>query len=126
MITGYIARAFSSHPDPKVGIGPTKPRILGLVTALLSVVGLALIGAGAQAAAEISEISMIAGFAPPAGTGVLLTFIAGILGLATMYTSIVAHKESPLRKRTLIGLPLIGACAFLLSVILTSWGITAW
>lgn len=123
---GAISRRLSSHPEPSRNIGPNTPRLLGFLTSALSVFGLGFIGAGFAATFEVSELSIIAGIAPPAGTGALLILLSALMGLATIYSAFNASKSSTIRRRTIIGLPLIGICAVLLMVILASWGITVW
>ncbi|MEL0036709.1 MAG: alpha/beta hydrolase, partial [Gammaproteobacteria bacterium] len=126
IILGAFSRRLSSHPEPSRNIGPNTPRLLGFITAALSIIGLSFIGAGFAATIEVSELSVIAGIAPPAGTGALLIFLSALMGLATIYSVFNANKSSTIRRRTIIGLPLIGICAVLLMIILASWGITVW
>lgn len=123
---GAIARRFSSSKVEVPGLGPVTPRFIAFITTLVLLVGVGLIGLGVQTAMEISEVSLIAGFAPPAGTGALLVLLAGLMGIATLALTLKAHKNSPLRKRSLIGFVLVGLSAILLSVIFVSWGITPW
>jgi pimeloyl-ACP methyl ester carboxylesterase len=123
---GAITRRFSSSNIEVPGLGPATPRLVAFITALFLLLGVGLIGAGVQAAIEISEVSIIAGFAPPAGVGALLVLLAGLIGTATIVLTLKAHKDSPLRKRSLIGFVLLGLCAIVLSVIFLTWGITPW
>ena len=126
IIFGAISRRLSSHPEPSRNIGPNTPRLLGFLTATLSVFGLGFIGAGFATTFKVSELSIIAGIAPPAGMGAVLILLSALTGLATIYSIFTANKSSTIRRRTIIGLPLIGVCAVLLMIILASWGLTAW
>ena len=123
---GAITRRFSSSNVEVPGLGPTTPRLIAFITALLLLVGVGLIGAGVQAAIEISEVSLIAGFAPPAGAGALLVLLAGLIGIVTLVLTFKTHKDKPLRKRSLTGFFLLGLSAIVLSVIFLMWGITPW
>ncbi len=123
---GAITRRFSSSKIDEPGLGPVTPRLIAFITTLVLLVGVGLIGLGVQAAVEISEVSLIAGFAPPASTGALLVLLAGVMGIATLVLTLKARKTRPLRKRSLIGFVLLGLSAILLSVIFVSWGITPW
>lgn len=123
---GAITRRFSSSTIEVPGLGPRIPRLLAVITALFLLVGVGLIGAGIQAAIEISEVSIIAGFAPPAGVGALLVLLAGLMGIATLVLTLKAHKDNPLRKRSLIGFVVLALSAMVLSVIFLMWGITPW
>lgn len=126
IVVGYISRRFSSLPDPYHAVGPVLPRLLGLITTVCSLLGLGLLGAGAAAAVDISEISIIAGLAPPARTGAALLFLSMLTGAATVYTTVASHKFHALRRRTVIGLPLVGISAIFLALYLMSWGVTFW
>ncbi|WP_290622010.1 hypothetical protein, partial [Arsukibacterium sp. UBA3189] len=121
---GAITRRFSSSNIDEPGLGPVTPRLIAFITTLVLLVGVGLIGLGVQAAVEISEVSLIAGFAPPASIGALLVLLAGVMGIATLVLTLKARKTRPLRKRTLIGFVLLGLSAMLLSVIFVCWGIT--
>ncbi|WP_371194061.1 alpha/beta fold hydrolase [Glaciecola sp. SC05] len=123
---GTIARRFSSSAAPVPGIGPITPRLTTLISALVLLMGVSLVGAGLGATFEISEISILAGFAPPAGIGALLVMFAGLLGIASILITLKSHRQNALRKRTLIGLNLMGLSAVLLSVTFIVWGITPW
>jgi pimeloyl-ACP methyl ester carboxylesterase len=123
---GAIARRFvnagSSLPNP----GPARPRSLAFATAFIGLLGVALIGVGAGAAMEISEISLLAGFAPPARLGSMLTLLGGILGIATIILALTTKTTQPLRWRTRVGLPLTGLAAVLLAVFLMQWDLVPW
>ena len=123
---GAITRRLSSSNVEVPGLGPATPRLIAFITALLLLVGVGLIGAGVQAAIEISEVSLIAGFAPPAGAGALLVLLAGLIGIVTLALTFKTHKDKPLRKRSLTGFFLLGLSAIVLSVIFLMWGITPW
>ena len=123
MITwGALARRFSSNPLPVPGIGPTGPRLIAFLTAFLLLLGLGLIGAGIAAAIEYSEISVLAGFAPPAGVGALLVLLAGLSGMATIVFTYKSNKADALRRRSLFGFILMGLGAVLLAVLFLMWG----
>lgn len=123
---GAVARRFvnagSNLPNP----GPARPRVLAFATAVICLLGVTLIGVGAGAALEMSEISLLAGFAPPARLGSMLTLLGGGLGLVTIIVALSSRTTRPLRWRTLIGLPLIGLAAILLAVFLVQWDLTPW
>lgn len=123
---GAVTRRFSSSNVAVPGIGPVRLRISAFITSLLLLVGVGLIGAGVGAAVEISEISILAGFAPPASTGALLVILAGLFGIAALVLTLKAHKNEPLRRRTLSGFVLLSFSAILLSIIFLVWGITPW
>ena len=123
---GAITRRLSSSNVEVPGLGPATPRLIAFITALLLLVGVGLIGAGVQSAIEISEVSLIAGFAPPAGAGALLVLLAGLIGIVTLALTFKTHKDKPLRKRSLTGFFLLGLSAIVLSVIFLMWGITPW
>jgi uncharacterized membrane protein len=96
------------------------------LSALVLLVGVGLVGGGVAQTFEISEISILAGFAPPAGIGALLVLLAGLLGLLSVIKSVKTYKEDGLRKRSLIGFILIGLMAVMLSICFVIWGITPW
>jgi hypothetical protein len=123
---GAITRRFSSNNVEMPGLGPVAPRLIAFISALFLIVGVGLIGAGVQAAIEISEVSIIAGFAPPAGVGALMVLVAGLMGITTLVLTLNAHKDSPLRKRSLLGFVVLGLSAIVLSVTFLMWGLTPW
>lgn len=123
---GALTRRFSSNKDALLGIGPKRPRLFAFLTTFILLAGIALIGAGVASAIEFSEVSIIAGFAPPAGMGALLVLMAGITGVATIVFTIQAHNKEALRRRSLIGFVLLGLCGCVLSLLFLMWGITPW
>ncbi|MGJ8559899.1 MAG: alpha/beta fold hydrolase [Litorimonas sp.] len=126
ILFGAVARRFvnvgANLPNP----GPARPRILAFATTFICLLGVTLIGVGAGAAMEMSEISLLAGFAPPARFGSMLTLLGGVLGLVTIILALTSRTSRPLRWRTLIGLPLIGLAAVLLAVFLIQWDLAPW
>ncbi len=126
IIAGYIARRFSSQTTPHHAIGPVMPRLLSLLTSLMCLCGLALLGAGAATTIDISELSIVAGLAPPAKLGAFMLSASVVLGLYALYAVIAEHQRSPLRRRTIIGLPLICISAIVLAIYLMTWGVTVW
>lgn len=126
ILFGFIARRFSHASSSMAGPGPARPRALATLTTLSALVGLGLVGAGAAAAVEISEISLLAGFAPPARFGSALVMLSGLLGLATIVFAISKRGARPIRLRTTIGLPLLGLAAILLAIFLIRWDLAPW
>ncbi len=126
ILSGYTVRRFTSSPSLPHGIGPVHPRFFGFVTALLSIGGLALIGTGVGLTIKISELSIVAGIAPPAYIGAWLLLISVFTGAITVYATVRTNKQSALRKRTLIGLPLVSISAIVLALYLMQWGINVW
>ncbi|MDM7860398.1 alpha/beta fold hydrolase [Alteromonas sp. ASW11-36] len=124
IICGAIARRVSNNPQANFGVGPQTPRLLAFAAVTLSLVGLGFIGAGAKAAADISSISFLAGLAPPAHFGTIVLLLSAAVGLWAMYAAIRTSRQVTLRRRTLIGLPLLGLSTALLFVYLASWGLS--
>ena len=123
---GAICRRFSSSTMSEPNIGPAGLRLMVFLSALVLLVGVGLVGGGVAQTFEISEISILAGFAPPAGIGALLVLLAGLLGLLSVIKSVKTYKEDGLRKRSLIGFILIGLMAVMLSICFVIWEITPW
>lgn len=123
IICGAIARRVSNNPQANFGVGPQAPRLLAFAAVTLALVGLGFIGAGAKAAADISSISFLAGLAPPAHFGTILLLLSAAVGLCTVFIAIRTSRQVTLRRRTLIGLPLLGLCCALLFWYLASWGL---
>lgn len=123
ILAGYIVRKFSTDPNVGYGIGPKRPRLLTLSSALLSIAGLVLIGVGAKATFDISAISFAAGLAPPANVGLMALLLSSVMGVWAIYAVLQANKQSTLRRRTKIGLPMISLSTVLLFVYLAAWGI---
>ncbi|MEE4208590.1 MAG: alpha/beta fold hydrolase [Parvularcula sp.] len=114
---GFLARRVAGHRSSELAAGPFSLRVLAFGTAAASVSGLGLLAAGAAAAEEISPISLMAGFADPAGIGALLLLVGGLLGLALAGLTIKARLGEPLRAGTLLGFLLMGLGAMSLSVL---------
>ena len=124
ILAGYVTRKYSSNPNADLGIGPNSPRLLALSSVTLTLIGLGLIGAGAKATYDISAISFLAGLAPPANFGTIALLLSSVLGLWATYSVLQARKQSSIRRRTIIGLPLLGLSTVLLFLYLASWGIS--
>lgn len=123
---GAVTRKFSSSSMGIPGVGPFSLRLTTAITALIMLIGVAFVGAGVAATFEISEISILAGFAPPARTGAVLILLAGLLGILTMIMTVKQHKKETLRRRTLLGFLLMGLSTLLFSAVMLIWGITPW
>ncbi|MEM7729035.1 MAG: alpha/beta hydrolase [Pseudomonadota bacterium] len=126
IVIGVVARFFAPLPSNVASAGPTLPRALAAAGALVSLVGLGLIAAGGAAAYDMSELSLLAGFAPPARFGAWIVLLGGILGLAAIVTAFRVRDTGRMRLRTRIGLPLTGLASALLAVTLVWWGVTPW
>ncbi|MEL6686401.1 MAG: alpha/beta fold hydrolase [Pseudomonadota bacterium] len=126
IVFGFIARRFAPIPYNMPSAGPARPRAFATFTALTSLTGLALIGVGGAAAYEIAEVSLVAGFAPPARLGATLVMIGGVLGLMTLILAIFYRDNQRIRLRTTVGLPLVGLAALLLAVFLIRWDLAPW
>lgn len=123
---GVIARRFAGTSTYLPNPGPARTRVLGFSSAFSSLLGVSLIGAGAAAAMEISEISLLAGFAPPAKLGSIFAMLGGLLGFVTIALALTTKSQRSLRWRTLIGLPLTGLAAILLAILLIRWDLAPW
>jgi hypothetical protein len=124
IICGVIARRLSNNPQACFGIGPSTPRLLAFSAVSLALIGLGLIGTGAKVASDISSISFLAGLAPPAYIGTIVLLLSASVGLWATYLAIRSSRHVTLRRRTLIGLPLLGISSALLFGYLASWGLS--
>ncbi|MEM9600678.1 MAG: alpha/beta hydrolase, partial [Pseudomonadota bacterium] len=126
ILCGFIARRFAPIPSNMAGPGPARPRILATVTTILALGGLGLMGAGGAVAYDVSELSLLAGLAPPARLGSALVMIAGFMGIVTIIMALMHRGSKRIRLRTTIGLPLIGLATVLLAWFLIRWDLAPW
>ena len=124
IISGVIARRLSNNPQADFGIGPSAPRLIAFSAVSFALIGLGLIGAGAKVTSDISSISFLAGLAPPAYIGTIVLLLSAALGLWASYLAIRSSRQVTLRRRTMIGLPLLGISSALLFAYLASWGLS--
>jgi len=93
--------------------------------ALAGLGGVAMIGAGAYAATEISEIAILAGLAGPAGAGMWLVLVSGLLGVASLALVIrAALGAGRIRIGTLVGFPIMAIAAAALTSFAFVWDLT--
>lgn len=126
IVWGLVTRRFSSSTVVESGLGPFSLRLLVFLSALALISGVSMTGLGIAKTIEISEISILAGFAPPADIGAWLVLVAGLMGIASAAFAYKTNQQKDLRKRSFIGFMLMGVSAAILSLTFIVWGITPW
>ncbi len=121
---GFMARLVSGQRSEDLATGPLFLRGLAFGTAAASLSGLGLLAAGAAEAQDIASISLLAGFASPAGLGAWLVLAGGLLGLALAGLTVMARIGGPLRVGTLFGFLLMGFGAMSLAVLAMAFDLT--
>ncbi|MGB3456651.1 MAG: alpha/beta hydrolase [Litorimonas sp.] len=126
ILCGWVSRRLTYQPSGVPGPGPAGPRALAFGASAAAMIGLALVGVGVARAIEISEVSLLAGFAPPARIGAAFAILGGVFGLLTLVMTIKPSVRAPVRLRTRVGLPIVGLASICLAAAFIMWGIVPW
>ena len=119
---GFLGRLIDRTPASGFSAETGGARLTGWFAALSGVSGVGLIGAGAYMASEISQTAVLAGFAAPAGIGMWLVLLSGVLGLASLYFLIrTVFGGERVRIGTLLGFALMGISAMALTCFAVTW-----
>ena len=122
---GFFGRIIDRTPVSVIGADIGGARLTGWLAALTGLTGSALIGAGAYAASEISQIAVLAGFAKPAGAGMWLMLLTGGLGLISLVFLVRAFfTGARIRIGTLLGFAILGSAAISLTGFALVWDLT--
>jgi uncharacterized membrane protein len=100
--------------------------VASAVSAFLLLLGVGLIGGGISAAVEMEPISILAGFAPPAGLGALLVMLAGMLSVFAIWLTLKHHRETKIRRRSVIGFIIMALTTIIFTITMVMWNITPW
>jgi pimeloyl-ACP methyl ester carboxylesterase len=119
---GFLGRVIDGTSAGALNADTGGARLTAWFAALAGLAGAAMIGAGAYAATEISEVAILAGFAAPAGAGMWLVLVSGVLGVASLGLLLrtLLGGES-IRIGTLLGFAVMGIAAAALSAFAFSW-----
>ncbi|MBT1451285.1 alpha/beta fold hydrolase [Glaciecola sp. XM2] len=123
---GALTRRFSSSTLVDTSVGPASPRVASAVSAFLLLLGVGLIGGGISAAVEMEPISILAGFAPPAGLGALLVMLAGMMSVFAIWLTLKHHRETKIRRRSVIGFIIMALTTIIFTITMVMWNITPW
>ncbi|MEM1380389.1 MAG: alpha/beta fold hydrolase [Pseudomonadota bacterium] len=118
---GFLARLGSFGKANTLATGDGLTRFLALLTAVSGVASLGVLGLGAQAATEIAEESLIAGFAHPAPYAPWLLLLTAALGLILVIRTILVRFSQPVRMGTFLGFILMGTAAMALFITAFCW-----
>jgi pimeloyl-ACP methyl ester carboxylesterase len=118
---GFFARLVDQVPAAEIKADMALTRWAAFLTALTALGACTLIGLGVYQAQEISEISLVAGFAPMARIGAWLILLGGVLGVITILMMIRRLVQRSLRVGSILGLLATGAAAISLVVFSVQW-----
>ncbi|MEM6914587.1 MAG: alpha/beta hydrolase, partial [Pseudomonadota bacterium] len=121
MPTGFAARRLAGSGAAGLAPGDTLTRAFGFTTALLTAGGLALIGAGAAVAADVTTTSLAAGVAQPGATGAWFVVLGGVAGVGLAIRTLMARLREPMRTGTFVGFLLTGLSSAALVVVMGGW-----
>ncbi len=122
---GFIGRLIDRTPVSVIGADTGGARLTGWLAGLSGLVGFGLIGAGGYASSEISEVAVLAGLAAPAGAGMWLVLLSGVLGAVSFGLLIRAFLTGErIRIGTLIGFAILALAAVALTSFAFVWDLT--
>ncbi|WP_199200430.1 alpha/beta hydrolase [Alkalicaulis satelles] len=121
-----LARVIDKRPAADIAALTGGARLTAWLAALSALTGAALIGAGVSRLVEDADTALIAGLAQPAGAGLWLLVLTGLLGLASL-ALLIRTKLSGERVRigSLTGLGLMGLSAVALTAFAIAFDLTA-
>jgi pimeloyl-ACP methyl ester carboxylesterase len=100
-----------------------RSRAYAWLSATVSIAAIGIIGGAMAVTAETSELLIFFGLVPWAQYGAWLGLLAGVLGLATLLTTLNARRQGSLPFGTLLGFVLTGSAAVGLSSFMLMWGL---
>lgn len=112
-----LLRSVDGRTAPSAGTA----RILAWAGSLVSITSVAILGASAGLAAEVSSGLVLFGFLPWGVFGAWMGLAAGLLGLWTIAATIRARGQHDLLFSSMLGYFLTGAAAIALSAFLLAW-----
>jgi pimeloyl-ACP methyl ester carboxylesterase len=122
---GFIGRLIDRTPVSVIGADTGGARLTGWLAAVTGLAGVGMIGAGAYAASEISQVAVLAGFAAPAGAGMWSVLVSGPLGVASLVFLIRAFLTGDrIRIGTLLGFAILAVAAAALTSFAFVWDLT--
>jgi len=122
---GFFGRIIDRTPVSVIGADTGGARLTSWLAALTGLAGFGMIGAGAYAASEISQVAVIAGFAAPAGAGMWLVLVSGVLGAVSFGLLVRGFLgEERIRIGTLIGFAILAIAAVALTSFAFVWDLT--
>lgn len=93
------------------------------LAAFLATLAVAVLGAAMGVTFKTSKVLLLFGLVPWARYGAIAGLLAGLLGLATVVLTLLAHRRLRLPVGTLLGLLLTGVATVSLSAFLLVWGL---
>ncbi|MEO1042177.1 MAG: alpha/beta fold hydrolase [Pseudomonadota bacterium] len=121
MPTGFVARRLAGSGAAGLAPGDTVTRSIAFATALLTVGGLGLIGAGATVAADTMPASLAIGVAQPGVFGAWLIVLGGVSGLVLAIRTLMVRLREPMRTGTFVGFLLTGLSSTALVILMSGW-----
>lgn len=121
---GFLARLVDRQRARGLKATSGGARLMAFLAAASAVGGVAVLSYGGYEAYELSELSLIAGFAPPGWVGAWLLVASGAFGILTLLLLIKRLGTGALRIGSLIGLALTGLAAIAFSLFAIVWNLT--
>ncbi len=119
---GFFGRVVDGTPVAELRAETSGARFVAFLAALAGAAGLGLMGYGAYVNGDAAPASILAGFAPPAGSGAWLLLACGLLGVISLVMLLPgAFKEPKVRIGTLLGVVLTALAAISLTVFAVMW-----
>lgn len=118
----WFARMIDGQSVQDLNADTGGARLLAFATALTGVGFLALIGAGGAQIFDVSEVALLAGLGPIAGTGAWLGLLTGLLGAFSLFLLWRTQmSDGGLRIGTLLGMTLTGLSGVALATFAFAW-----
>jgi pimeloyl-ACP methyl ester carboxylesterase len=122
---GFIGRVIDRTPVSVIGADTGGARLTGWFAALSALAGVGMVAAGGFATSQISQTAVLAGLAAPAGTGLWLIQVSGVLGILTFALLAKAFLSGErIRIGTLLGFGLVAIAAVALTSFTYVWDLT--
>ncbi len=122
---GFFGRIIDRTPVSVIGADTGGARITGWLAAISGLAGFAMIGAGAYATSEISEVALLAGLAPPATAGTWLVQLCGVFAVLSLIALVRAFLSGErVRIGTLLGFAILAIAAGGLTSFTYLWDLT--
>lgn len=118
-INWFINRTSEKNP---VYVASARP--LSWLASVTAVVGLAVFAAAAAATINVTETLILFGLVPWARYGLILVYMAGVMGLVVIYQIIQVRMKAGIAAHLLLGYSANGLAAVCLSLFFISWGVS--
>ncbi len=121
----WLARVIDGQKVQELNADTGGARLLAFGAALTGLAFAGLMGAGGAQIFEISEVALLAGLGPLAGTGAWMGLLTGILGLISLVLLWRTQmSDGSIRIGTLAGMTLTGLSGVALTAFAFAWGLS--